>query len=71
MSTKTKVIAFAALLATLAAPETSFAQQTMFFPSPFTWSESGLGSAPADARNFAMTPTRRHAPRTAVHSIGR
>jgi hypothetical protein len=67
MSTKAKIAAIAALLAALAAPQISFAQQAIFLPdAPAT--QSQLSTFPGDAHASVVAPTRHRGQRAAVRS---
>jgi len=67
MSTKAKLAAIAALLAALAAPQISFAQQAIFLPdAPAT--QSQLSTFPGDAHASVVAPTRHRGQRAAVRS---
>jgi hypothetical protein len=65
MNTKTNIIAAAAILTTFALPSIALAQQAIFLPPSYTWSQSETVNVPVDAHASALAPTRHRLP----HSV--
>ena len=62
MNTKANIIAATTILISLALPSIALAQQAIFLPPSYTWSQSETVNVPVDARASLSAPTRDREP---------